>query len=326
MSLRYPESVEVVEVGPRDGLQSLTRIVPTADKLRMIELLADAGFRTIEVTALVRPDVVPQLADADKLLKRLPRRATASPTGRSSPTAAAPSAPSQTGLDQVLGLVCCSETYNRRNQGMSVDRSLEEIRAAHDICTTRDIGFTAGIALAFFCPYEGETPLHRPLAIVDQLVANGIDRLYVAASMGMADPAHVHRLCSAILDRHPRLSLGLHLHDTNGMALANALAAMDAGVRWFEGSICGIGGGIAMPASMLEIGNVASEDLVSMLEAMGIHTGVDVGALRDVGWEIAELLDVEPRGRFLRAGTKDDLLDRDGALPVRRRGAKPLPR
>jgi hydroxymethylglutaryl-CoA lyase len=324
MSLRYPESVEVIEVGPRDGLQSLPRVVSTNDKLRMIELLADAGFRTIEVTALVRPDVVPQLADADKLLKRLPRRDGLAYRALIANRRGAERAV-ETGLDQVLGLVCCSETYSRRNQGMSVDRSLEEIRAAHDICTTRDIGFTAGIALAFFCPYEGETPLHRPLAIVDQLVANGIDRLYVAASMGMADPAHVHRLCSAILDRHPRLSLGLHLHDTNGMALANALAAMDAGVRWFEGSICGIGGGIAMPASMLDIGNVASEDLVSMLEAMGIHTGVDVGALRDVGWEIAELLDVEPRGRFLRAGTKDDLLARDGALPVRRRGAKPLP-
>jgi hydroxymethylglutaryl-CoA lyase len=204
-----------------------------------------------------------------------------------------------------------------------VQRSVEDIRAVFDICRTHDIGFTAGIALAFFCPYEGETPMHRPLAIVDQLVAHGVERLYVAASMGMADPAHVHRLCSAILDRHPRLSLGLHLHDTNGMALANAVAAMDAGVRWFEGSICGIGGGIAMPMSTLDIGNVASEDLVSMLEAMGIHTGVDVAALRDVGWEIAELLDVEPRGRFLRAGTKDDVLRADGALPLRR-AADPL--
>jgi hydroxymethylglutaryl-CoA lyase len=322
MSLRYPESVEVIEVGPRAGLQSLPRVIPTADKLRMIELLADAGFRTIEVTALVRPDVVPQLADADRLLARLPRRDRLAyralvATRRGAERAVAG------GVDEVLGLVSCSETYNRRNQGMSVQRSVEDIRAVFDICRTHDIGFTAGIALAFFCPYEGETPMHRPLAIVDQLVAHGVERLYVAASMGMADPAHVHRLCSAILDRHPRLSLGLHLHDTNGMALANAVAAMDAGVRWFEGSICGIGGGIAMPMSTLDIGNVASEDLVSMLEAMGIHTGVDVAALRDVGWEIAELLDVEPRGRFLRAGTKDDVLRADGALPLRR-AADPL--
>jgi hydroxymethylglutaryl-CoA lyase len=320
MSLRYPESVEVIEVGPRDGLQSLPRVVSTTDKLRMIALLADAGFRTIEVTALVRPDVVPQLADADALLSRLPRRDGLAYRALVANRRGAERAV-ENGLDQVLGLVSCSETYNQRNQGMSVQQSLEEIRAAHDICVTHDIGFTAGVALAFFCPYEGETPLHRPLAIVDQLVANGIDRLYVAASMGMADPAHVHRLCSAILDRHPRLSLGLHLHDTNGMALANALAALDAGVGWFEGSICGIGGGLRMPMSTLDIGNVASEDLVSMREGMGIHTGVDLTALRDVGWEIAELLDIEPRGRFLRAGTKEDILARDGALPVRR----PLP-
>jgi hydroxymethylglutaryl-CoA lyase len=307
MTQRFPDSVEVVEVGPRDGLQSLARIISTADKVAMVDRLADAGFRTIEVTAFVRPDVVPQLADAEDLMARLPRRPgvelralVANRRGAERAAAA--------GLDSILGLVSCSETYSERNQRMSIEDGVRALHEAHAVASAAGMRFAAGIALAFFCPYEGEIPLERPLAMVDRLVADGIGHCYVATSVGMADPRHVHRLCATILDRHPGLSLGLHLHDTNGMALANALAAMDAGVRWFEGSICGMGGGIALPASMLDVGNVASEDLVSMFEAMGVRTGVDLRVLRDAGWEIAELLDVEPRGRFLRAGTKEDVL------------------
>ncbi len=310
MSLELPQRVELVEVGPRDGLQSLTRVISTSDKLRMIELLADVGFPTIEVTSLVRPDVVPQLADADRLLARLPRRTgvayrvlVANRRGAERALAA--------GVERVLGLVSCSESYSLRNQGMPVARAMEEILAAHELCRSAGTHFSAGLALAFFCPYEGETPPERTLALVDELVEAGVERCYVAASVGMANPAQVHRLCGAIVRRHPQLSLGVHLHDTNGMALASALAALDAGARSLEGSICGIGGGIRMPASMLDIGNVASEDLVSMLEGMGAATGVDLRALRHVGWEIAELLDIEPRGRFLRSGIGSELIWRD---------------
>lgn len=312
MSMAFPGRVEVIEVGPRDGLQSLTRVVSTQNKLKMIDLLADAGFQTIEVTSLVRPDAVPQLADADRLLERLPNRPGVAYRVLVANLRGAERAV-DLGVDRVLGLVSCSETYSRENQGMPVARAMEEIRAAHGLCRSAGIHFTAGLSLAFFCPYEGETPIERPLSMVDELVESGVERCYVAASMGMANPAQVHRLCSAILQRHPHLSLGVHLHDTNGMALASVLAAMDAGVRWFEGSICGIGGGIRMPMTMLDIGNVASEDLVSMLEGMGIDTGVDLRALRHVGWEIAELLDVEPRGRYLRSGVGSELMWRDEA-------------
>jgi hydroxymethylglutaryl-CoA lyase len=321
MSLRLPESVEIIEVGPRDGLQSLPRIVPTVDKLKMIELLADVGFRTIEVTALVRGDVVPQLADADTLLGRLPRRDGLSYRALIANRQGVDRAVAG-GLDEVLGLVSCSEGYSRRNQRMSVRESVEEMRAAHAVCREHGVGFTAGLAVAFFCPYDGDTPIERPLGIVDELVADGVERCFVAASAGMADPLQVHRLCTAILERHPRLSLGLHLHDTNGMSLANALAGIDAGVRWLEGSICGMGGGIVMPMTMLDIANVASEDLASMLVAMGVETGLDLDVMRDVGWEIAELLDVEPRGRFLRAGTRADALAHGRAAA--RAGAPPL--
>lgn len=314
MSMKFPERVEIVEVSPRDGLQSLNRVISTSDKLKMIDLLTDVGFRTIEVTSLVRPDAVPQLADADRLLSRLPERAGVAYRVLVANRRGAERAV-DAGVDRVLGLVSCSETYSRENQGMPVAQAMEEMRAAHELCRAAGIDFTAGLALAFFCPYEGETPPERPLSMVDELVEAGVERLYVAASMGMANPAQVHSLCSTILRRHPGLSLGVHLHDTNGMALASALAAMDAGARWFEGSICGIGGAVKMPMTLLDIGNVASEDLVSMLEGMGIDTGVDLGALRHVGWEIAELLDVEPRGRFLRSGTGAELMWRDEAPP-----------
>jgi hydroxymethylglutaryl-CoA lyase len=307
--LRLADRVEVVEVAPRDGLQSLARVVPTGIKLRVVELLMDAGLRTIEVTATARPDVIPQLADATEVLARVQRRPgvtlrALAPNRRGAERALA------AGADALLGLVCCSETYSRRNQNMSVSEGLEQVREIAALARPAGRPLTVALGLAFFCPYEGDIPARRVLEIVGELQAVGIDRLYLASSAGMADPAQVARLCETVLAEHPDARLGVHLHDTNGMALAGALAALDAGVRIFEGSICGIGGGIAMPAALPGCGNVATEDLVAMFEAMGVATGVDLHRLREAGREIAALLDVEPSGRFLRVGTKGDVLER----------------
>ncbi|QEC48434.1 hydroxymethylglutaryl-CoA lyase [Baekduia soli] len=307
MSLSYPESVEVVEVSPRDGLQALGRTISTDDKLTLIGLLADAGFRTIEVTSLVRPDAVPELADADELLARLPRREGVAYRVLIANRRGAERAVTA-GVDEAMAVVCCSEQYSLRNQGMTVEQALAEALAGHPILDGAGVGLTVGLGLAFFCPYEGTMPMHRPLALVDALMAAGVRRMYLSTSAGMADPGHVHRLCTAVRARHPGIALGLHLHDIDGTALACALAGMDAGVEWLEGSICGLGGGVAMPPSLMDIGNVASEDLVAMLEGMGIDTGVDLDALRRAGCAVEELLGIRSRGRFLRVGTRQDVL------------------
>ena len=310
--LALPDSIDVVEVGLRDGLQSLPRVVPTGTKLELLELLLDAGLTRLEVTAFARPDVLPQLADGAELLARAPRRhgvvlRALAPNLRGARRAL------DAGADELLAVVCCSESYSLRNQNMSIRRSLEEALDIHGLAAGAGVPVTVALGLAFFCPYEGDTPAARVLELVAELRRAGVDRLYVATSSGMADPAHVSALCRAMLDAHPEARLGIHLHDTNGMGLANALAAADAGIRTFEGSVGGLGGGIAMPAALPGCGNVATDDLVAMFEQMGVATGVDVGRLREAGRAVATALGVPSRSRLSQVGTKADVLARTRA-------------
>lgn len=309
--IELPDSAEVFEVGLRDGLQSLPGVVPTEVKLEILEALLDVGFTRVEVTGFARPDVLPQLADASELLARAPRRPgvvlrALAPNLRGAQRAA------DAGADAILGVLCCSETYSRRNQCMTVDESLGDILRIRELADREGIALTVALGLAFFCPYEGETPVAQVLRLVRALRDDGIESLYLATSAGMADPRHVAALCRAVLAEHPEAHLGLHLHDTNGMALANALAGLDAGAKSFEGSVSGIGGGIAMPEALPGCGNVAMEDLVAMFEQMGVATGVDVERLGGVGAAIAARLGVPSRSRLSRAGTKAAVLARTG--------------
>jgi hydroxymethylglutaryl-CoA lyase len=313
--VRLPERVTIVEVGPRDGLQSLAEPYPLEVKLEMIELLAESGLQKIEVTAFVRPDVIPQLADADEVLRRVRRingcvyRALV-PNRRGAERAAAAR------VDEMLGLITASDTYNRKNSNMTVEENLEAIGEIATVARQATTHLVVAIGIAMFCPYEGEVPEERVLALIDRMRRDGVEEFYVATSVGLDGPRKVNRLCSMILDRWPELTLGIHLHNTNGMALANALAAADAGVSVFEGSICGIGGGIRMPYGMPHYGNVATEDLVHMFSEMGVDTGVDLQRLLATGRRIKELLALETTfSHALQGGTKADVLERGRVSP-----------
>jgi hydroxymethylglutaryl-CoA lyase len=308
VSLAFPERVTIVEVGPRDGLQSLPRTYPTETKVALVELLADAGLRKIEVTAFGRPDVIPQLADADEVFARIRRRPgvvhrALCPNRRGAERAVA------AGADELLGLVTASETYNRKNSNMTVAENLDQAAAMARVARAAGVPLVMAIGVCMFCPYEGEVPESRVLGIVERLRADGIDEVYVATSAGLDAPRRVHRLCSLLRERWPDLALGLHLHDTNGMALANAVAAADAGVTVFEGSICGIGGGIRMPHGMARYGNVATEDLVQMFAESGVETGLGLRAVVAGARRARELLELpESFGRASSGATKDDVL------------------
>jgi hydroxymethylglutaryl-CoA lyase len=287
-------------------------VVSTATKLHLLELLLDAGLTRSEVTAFARPDVLPQLATATSCSRA--RRGRPGTVLRAlAPNLEGARRALDAGADELLAVVCCSETYSLRNQRMSVRRSLDEAVAIHELAAGAGVPVTVGLGLAFFCPYEGDTPVARVLELAAQLRRAGVGRLYVATSAGMADPAHVSLLCRELLDAGPDTPLGIHLHDTNGMALANALAAAGAGVRTFEGSVGGLGGGIAMPAALPGCGNVATDDLVAMFEQMGVSTGVDVHRLRRAGRTVAEMLGVPSRSRLSYVGTKADVLARTRA-------------
>jgi hydroxymethylglutaryl-CoA lyase len=307
--MNFPDRVRVVEVGPRDGLQSLPETYPTAVKVEMVEALAGAGLEKIEVTGFVRPEVIPQLADAGELLAQVQRfdgcvyRALV-PNRRGAERAVA------SGVDELVGLITASETYNSKNQNMTVDENLAAISSIAEVGAGAGIPVVAAIGIAMFCPYEGDVPPARVLALIERMRADGIDEVYLATSVGLDGPRAVHDLASRIVDCWPDLTLGLHLHDTNGMALANALAGLDAGVTVFEGSICGIGGGIRMPYGMPHFGNVATEDLVHMFAEAGVETGVDLEALLAAAREVEELLGLETTfSAALRGGTKQHVLE-----------------
>jgi hydroxymethylglutaryl-CoA lyase len=302
--VRLPERVTIVDVGPRDGLQSLPRTYPLETKLEMISLLAGAGLPKIEVTAFVRPDVVPQLADAEDLLAGLGRvdgcvfRALV-PNRRGAERAAA------AGVDEMLALVTASETYNLRNSRMRIAENLDEVAAIAALARESRTGLVVAIGVAMFCPYEGDIPEQRVLDMIDRMRSDGVEEVYVATSAGLDGPLRVAQLCSRILERWPDLRLGVHLHNTNGMALANALAAADAGVTVFEGAVCGIGGGLHMPRGLGHYGNVATEDLVQLFAELGVDTGVDFPALLAAAERSRELLGLERVFSYaLQGGTK----------------------
>lgn len=305
--MRVPNRVTLVEVGPRDGLQSLERVYSIDVKVEMIRLLAETGLSKIEVTSFARPDVIPQLADADEVVARLPRHAGVRyralvPNRYGAMRAIA------CGVDEIVGLITASETYNMKNSNMSVADNLTEIRRIARMAEQGNVSFVMAVGLAMFCPYEGEIPERKVLRIIERIQGEGIEELYVASSAGLDGPRQVHRLCSRVLERWPGLRLGVHLHNTNGLALANALAACDAGVTWFEGAICGIGGGIRLPGGMPHCGNVATEDLAHMFHEMGVETGIEFRRLLASASAIRELLGLERVESYaLRGGTKENV-------------------
>jgi hydroxymethylglutaryl-CoA lyase len=301
--MEFPDGVEIVDVTLRDGLQSLDTVYPTDLKLDILRRLMDVGLKRIEVTSFVRPDVVPQLADAEAVVRGLPPRNGCTFRALVANRRGIDRAVS-TGIDEVLALITASETYNQKNQNMSVDRNLEVIEEIAGIARPHGVHVVVAVGMSMYCPYEGEIPAERVVRIVSSLKKAGIDEYYIATSAGLDGPRRVYELSRLLIDEYPSMKLGIHLHNTNGMGLANALAAMEAGVRTFEGALCGIGGGIRFPEGTGNHGNIALEDLVNMFAELDVPTGVDLGALVGLSREVGELLGVPVTSYATAGGTK----------------------
>jgi hydroxymethylglutaryl-CoA lyase len=302
--VRLPERVSIVDVAPRDGLQSLPATYPLATKLALIDLLVEAGLRKIEATAFVRPDVVPQLADADELLRRA-RRADGCVLRALVPNRRGAERALEAGAGELLALTTASETYSRLNANMTVAESLDAVSSVLRVAGDAGVPVVVAVGVALYCPYEGDIPESRVFAMLERLVAEGVEEVYVATSAGLDGPRAVYSLCSRVVERWPSLRLGLHLHNTNGMALANALAGAQAGVTVFEGAVCGIGGGLRMPGGPAGYGNVATEDLVNLFAELGVDTGLDLAALVEAARRAGELLGLgETASYALGGGTK----------------------
>ena len=273
----FPDRVRIREVGPRDGFQNEPEVIPTADKVRLIEMLGATGLERIEVTSFVRPDVIPQLADASEVLASvsLPDRVSVGvliPNLRGLERAL----PLRNRFQEINGFLSASETHNQKNVGRSVEESLDGLRRTFGRALDEGLRCEGVISTSFGCPYEGHVPVERVLDIASALVDAGAVEVGFGDTTGMANPVQVRSFFEAAFERLEGVELTAHFHNTRGQGLANVLAALESGVESFESSF-GELGGCPVPAGAT--GNIATEDLVSMLHEMGISTGVDLGAL-----------------------------------------------
>lgn len=309
--LSLPSKITVVEVGPRDGLQSFPRAVDTETKIKLVDRLSETGLPVIEVTNFAHPRVIPNLADAEAVCARIKRRPGVVyrglvPNARGAERALA--MPTQAQLGELLGLITVSEAYNKKNQNMTLEQGVAEAIKTFRVVDRAGVPFVMAMGMSMWCPYEGRIPEDRVISILDQFRNAGMRRFYLAGSLGMEDPAHVNSLIRTLLGRHKDIEIGFHLHNMAGVGLANVLAALDAGASFVEGAICGIGGGIAMPHTIASVGNLATEDIVHMLNEMGIATGVATAEIAAAARDCAKLLGIEAGSHTAQVGTRADVM------------------
>jgi len=281
------DRVRIYEVGPRDGLQNETRPVPLEAKLRYLDLLADAGLREIEATSFVAPSAIPQLADADELMAALPRRngvryPVLVPNLRGLARAEA------AGVDAIAVFAAATDAFTTRNIRMTVDESLETFAPVLARASDLDWWRRGYVSTAFGCPYSGVVSAERAVEVAGRLLALGLDELCFGDTIGVGVPPQVRAIVDRAVDAGiPIERIAFHFHDTRGTALANVAAGLSAGVRCFDASTGGTGGCPYAPGAA---GNLATEDLVYLLDAIGLDHGVDLGSVLRAARFIAEAL------------------------------------
>jgi hydroxymethylglutaryl-CoA lyase len=295
-----PASVKVREVGPRDGFQNEPEHIPTADKVRLINALARTGLPRLEVASFVRPDVIPQLADAADVLTQI-----SIPDG----VAVAVLVPNERGLegalahrepiDEVSVFLSASETHNLRNINRPVAASLATVERL--LPRIREAGMRplASVSTSFGCPYEGHVPPERVYELAERMAAAGAEEISFGDTTGMANPRQVREFYGGAFEHLPGIELTAHFHNTRGQGLANALAALESGVTSFESSFGELGGCPVPPGST---GNIATEDLISMFHEMGVATGVDLEALLEASRDAQRVLGRPLGSHLLTAG------------------------
>ena len=303
MAESLPNSVRIREVGPRDGFQNEPEVIPTNEKVRLIGMLAGSGLKRIELTSFVRPDVIPQLADATEVLAAVePREGVAYSV----------LIPNRKGLENALEqrdrfqeanfFLSASETHNQKNVNRSIADSLEDLEGTIAAAREEGIRCEGVISVSFGCPYEGKVPPDRVFEIAEKLAGFGCEEIGFGDTTGMANPRQVRQFFALARERLDGVELTAHFHNTRGHGLANVLAALEEGIDSFESSFGELGGCPVPPGAT---GNISTEDLVSMLHEMGIETGVDLERLLEASLEAQRVLGRPLGAHLITAGPVD---------------------
>jgi hydroxymethylglutaryl-CoA lyase len=297
-----PSDVSLYEVGPRDGLQNEAVTIGTVRKLRLIEALIAAGLKRIEITSFVSPHWIPQLADADRLADLVS-------AGERPGVQLSALCPNSRGLararvadlHEVAVFLSASETHNKRNINKSIDQALKVFADLIPQAIAYGMRVRAYVSTAWGCPYEGPVDPAKPVALARQLIELGCYEVSLGDTIGVGTPRQTKELLGLVLREVPANKLAMHMHDTRGQALANVLVGLDLGIRTFDSAIAGLGGCPYAPGAS---GNLATEDLVYMLDNMGVKTGVDPEKLFEAGRVAEAIVRRELPGRVHRAGLR----------------------
>ena len=293
--------VYIQEVVTRDGFQSEPIFIPTEEKIALIDRLSTSGASKIEVTSFTSPKAIPALSDAEAVMRGIQRNPNVT---------YAVLVPNVRGCERALGcnadelnlVMSASESHGLANLRMTPEQSLQQFAEIQRTCAGHSVLLNVSISATFGCPFEGHIAPERIFTLIDALVMSGIRYISLCDTTGMANPLQVQQLCHAAITRWPEVTFTLHLHNTRGFGLANALAGWQAGIRYFDSSLGGLGGCPYAPGAT---GNICTEDLVHMLQSMGIETGVNLDALTACAQVLPPLVGRDVPGYLLKAGRTD---------------------
>ena len=298
--MTYPRSIRIREVGPRDGIQSEKADVATHDKIKLIDALSDTGLRYIEAISIVSPKAIPQMADARDVWAGMNKRegvffSALVPNRKGAEIAA------ELGVDGLQVFIAASDGYNLKNVGKTTEDSFTDVTEVVEVATGAGIPVEGTISTAFGCPYEGDVAPERVVDVSRRMTDLGIEAISYGDTTGMGTPRRVTEVVEAVRAGLPDVDINMHFHDTRGTGLANVVTALNLGVDYFDASIGGMGGS---PFAHGATGNIATEDLVHMVEDMGIATGVDLDKLLEAARVAQSFVTGELPSKVLKAGPR----------------------
>jgi len=310
--MNFPNKITFIEVGPRDGFQLETKIIPTGLKVEIICELIEAGLKQIQVTSFVHPKIVPQMADAEEVLNRLPKQEDVIFNALVLNTRGVERARAA-GVTHIEVSISASNTHSRKNSGMSLDQAIEQGKEMIRLARKYGMYVGAGIQCAFGCVYEGAIPEERISKMAQIFIAEGANRLSIADTTGMANPLSVKNIMGNLLmdlesrksgnsGMNPPVPVVLHLHDTRGLGLANVMAAMSCGVTHFDTALAGMGG---CPFVTGASGNIATEDTAYLMESMNIETGINISAVAECSKRLEKFFGRPFSGKIYRLAEKN---------------------